>query len=507
MASKTISTILNLQDKMSPKLVKVSSKVKQLDKDAQRATQKMANMVNKWNAGVDKMVGKAGRLAKVGAGMAAAAGVAGAAQLVKQSDTYAGIQARLKLINDGQQTVAEFNEKIFKSADKARGNYQDMAEIVGKLGVTAGSAFKDNDEILKFTEILSKNFKISGASAQEQSAAMYQLTQAMGAGKLQGDEFRSIMENAPLLAQAIAKEMNVSMGALKEMSSEGKITSDVIKAALFNSADEIDEKFKEMPVTFSESAMKIKNHLINKLQPTMQKLSNWLNSAKGEAVINRIIAGIDKLVGHLPAVWNGLKTIYGYVVEIYDFFKKYQDVIVFLGTFVVSLVAVTKAVTILKSAFTALQIITLLLNGTLALSPFGLIAIGVSAAVAGIVLLIKNFDKVKAYLKWFFGFGAKPDDSGSGTKTGKPKTTRRKTGRNATGTSYWQGGLTSINEHGKEIVDLPNGTRIIPADKSKKISNSKNITIQNLIINAKGVTAAEVINEFVPKLKLELANM
>jgi len=112
MGSKTINTILNLQDRMSPKLIKVSEKVKLLDKDTQRATQKMANMANKWTSGFDKIASKAGQLVRVGAGITAAAAAAGAVQLVKQSDEYAGIQARLKLINDGQQTVTKFNEKF-----------------------------------------------------------------------------------------------------------------------------------------------------------------------------------------------------------------------------------------------------------------------------------------------------------------------------------------------------------------------------------------------------------
>lgn len=502
MASKTINTILNLQDKMSPKLIKVSSKVKALDKDTQRATQKMANMANKWSSSVDKMVGKAGKLAlnfaKVGVAVATTAAAAGSVQLVKQSDAYSGIQARLKLINDGQQTVEQFNEKIFKSADRARASYVDMASIIGKLGVTAGSAFKNNDEILKFSELLSKNFKISGASAEEQSAAMYQLTQAMGAGKLQGDEFRSIMENAPLLAQAIAKEMKVPIGQLKEMSSEGVITSDIIKSALFNSADDIEQKFKGMPVTFAESVTKIKNQMTNKLQPTFQKLSKWLNGKDGKKFVDGIVNGIGKLAGKIPDVVKAFKDIYDNAKKVYDFINKYQDLFIVIGSFAGSLYLVGKAFYFVTGAMKAAQLAGLLLNGTLALSPIGWIALSIAALVTGIILLIKYWDKLKKTFK----NTTTPNYNSEGKPIGRKVITR-----NALGTQYWRGGIASINERGGEIVDLPNGSRVIPADKSKKITNSRSITFGNIYITAKGITTDEVFNEVVPRLKLAIENM
>src|SRR5690606_35739024 len=118
---------------------------------------------------------------------------------------------------------------IFAAANRARGSYTDMAAVVGRLGLLASEAFGSTDEVIAFSELMQKAFRISGASAMEQSAGMYQLTQAMAAGRLQGDEFRSIMENAPMLAQAIADFTGKSKGELKEMSAEGTITADIIK--------------------------------------------------------------------------------------------------------------------------------------------------------------------------------------------------------------------------------------------------------------------------------------
>jgi tape measure domain-containing protein len=506
MASKTINTILNLQDRMSPKLVRASAKVNTMDKNAQRAAMRLANTANgmakKWSTGIDRMIGKTAQFVKFHSGMAvsmaAMAAGAGAIQLTKQSDAYAGIQARLKLINDGQQSVAAFNEKIFQSADRVRGNYTDMASIVGKLGITASSAFKSNDEILKFSELLAKNFKISGASTEEQSSAMYQLTQAMGSGRLMGDEFRSVIENAPLLAKTIAEEMGVSMGKLKEMSSEGKITADIIKSALFNSADEIDKKFKEMPVTFSETANRIKNHINNKLQPTYQKMSAWLNGKDGQKLVDSISDGISRLALKIPSLVQGFKDTYGHVKNIYDFIKKYQDVFLIIGTFVGTAYALGKAFLFVKEAIAAAQLAGLLFNGTLLVTPIGWIVIAVSALVAGIVLLIKYWDKLKRSLKNTSEKMTVTDSRGN----------RKPITRNALGTRYWRGGITSMNERGGEIVDLPNGSKIIPADKSAKILNKNSSqNVFHININGVGKSTREIIDEFVPQLKLALENM
>lgn len=218
-------------------------------------------------------------------------------KLADMTDQYTSTQARIAMINDGLQTNAELNDKILASANRARASYTDTAAVVAKLGITASSAFKNNDEMIRFSELMSKNFKVAGASAQEQTSAMYQLTQAMAAGKLQGDEFRSILENAPLLAQAIAKQMGKPMGELKEMSSQGLITSDIIKSALFNSADQIESRFKKMPMTIAEAGTRVWNELNQSLQPTFQAISQGLNyMATNWSTIEPIIVGLTAAV-------------------------------------------------------------------------------------------------------------------------------------------------------------------------------------------------------------------
>lgn len=192
-----------------------------------------------------------------------------AVSAVKTTDQLTQLRARIDLINDGSQSTAEIMDKVFSAANRSRGSYLDMADSVAKLNLLAKDAFSSNDEAVYFVEQLNKQFKIAGAGVEETTSAMYQLTQAMASGKLQGDEFRSIMENAPMLAQSIAQEMGLSVGQLKEMSSQGLITADIIKNALFNSAEETNQKFAEIPLTFQDIGTKLQNDLITAFAPVM----------------------------------------------------------------------------------------------------------------------------------------------------------------------------------------------------------------------------------------------
>lgn len=219
-----------------------------------------------------------------------------AVSAVQTTDQLTQIRARINLINDGGQSTAEIMDKIYSAANRSRGSYLDMADSVAKLNMLAKDAFSSNDEAIYFVEQLNKQFKISGASVEETTSAMYQLTQAMAAGKLQGDEFHSIMENAPMLAQSIASEMGLTVGQLKEMSSQGLITADIIKEALFNSAEETNAKFAEIPMTFQDIGTQVQNELIAAFQPAMEEISNMTSSG----VLNDALAGLSiafRLVG------------------------------------------------------------------------------------------------------------------------------------------------------------------------------------------------------------------
>jgi len=220
------------------------------------------------------------------------------------ADEYTNTSARLDLINDGLQTQAELQDKIFASADRAKGAYTDMASAISKMGLLAGDQFKSNDELIAFTELIQKSFKVGGASSSEQSSALLQLTQAMSAGKLQGDEFRSIMENAPMIADAIAKFTGKSKGELKEMSADGTITSEIIIGAMFAMADEINGKFEEMPMTFADIWNKIKNGALQAFAPIIEGVNTIINSAAFNAIINSIIVGVNFLSSAIRGLIN-----------------------------------------------------------------------------------------------------------------------------------------------------------------------------------------------------------
>ena len=276
------------------------------------------------------------------------------------ADELTSIRSRINLINDGSQTTAEIMDKIYSAANRSRGSYIDMADSVAKLNMLAKDAFSSNDEAIAFVEQLNKQFKISGASIQESSAAMYQLTQAMAAGKLQGDEFRSIMENAPLLAQSIANEMGLSVGQLKEMSSQGLITADIIKNALLGSAEETNEKFAEIPMTFAEVGQSIQNQLIQAFQPVLEQISTIPQSGEFQALSEGVGVAIRGMavaaqgsIGLISAAFAGLRIAISTIT---------QTVRSFGSLFITTMPRVSAAILAVVVAFTAYRAAVALCN-------------------------------------------------------------------------------------------------------------------------------------------------
>lgn len=236
-----------------------------------------------------------GLLGKVKGIVTTLAAGAGAKAVLGLSDQLASSSARLSLIVDDGGSVDALEQKIMASAQRSRASYLGTMQTISKLGLQAGDAFNSNDELIRFTELLNKNFVIGGSSATEQAAAMYQLTQAMGSGRLQGDEYRSIIENAPMLAGAIEEYMrNVqgATGAMKDWSSEGLLTADVIKAAVFNSADEVEARFQQMPMTWGQVWTQMQNKAIAAFDPVLSKLNQVANSERFETVTNGIVSGL-----------------------------------------------------------------------------------------------------------------------------------------------------------------------------------------------------------------------
>ena len=288
-----------------------------------------------------------------------------AVSAVKTTDQLTQLRARIDLINDGSQSTAVIMDKIYSAANRSRGSYLDMADSVAKLNMLAKDAFTSNDEAIYFVEQLNKQFKIAGAGVQEATSAMYQLTQAMAAGKLQGDEFRSIMENAPMLAQSIAQEMGLSVGQLKEMSSQGLITADIIKNALFNSAEETNAKFAEIPMTFQDIGTKLQNDLIAAFQPVMEELSTMTSSDVLTAALNEFAfafklaaAAAQVSIAIIKGAFSSLSVVITTIKNI---------VSSFVQLFVTSMPLITAAIIGVSAAFLAQKAIIASHNTMLAL--------------------------------------------------------------------------------------------------------------------------------------------
>ena len=288
-----------------------------------------------------------------------------AVSAVKTTDQLTQLRARIDLINDGSQSTAEIMDKVFSAANRSRGSFLDMADSVAKLNLLAKDAFTSNDEAIYFVEQLNKQFKIAGAGVQETTSAMYQLTQAMAAGKLQGDEFRSIMENAPMLAQSIAQEMGLSVGQLKEMSSQGLITSDIIKNALFASAEETNAKFAEIPMTFQDIGTKLQNDLIAAFQPVMEELGNMTSSDAFMSVLNElafafkvVAAAAQVSIAIIKGAFSSLSVVITTIKNI---------VSSFVQLFVTSMPLITAAIIGVSAAFLAQKAIIASHNTMLAL--------------------------------------------------------------------------------------------------------------------------------------------
>ena len=260
-------------------------------------SQQLNNNLSKTKGIVGEIVGKL----KTAFGLAAV--VMATKKTIELSDQNAQITARLNLVSDAPE---QLKKQIYQSANDARVAYTDSMNQVAKLGLLAKDSFNNTNEIVKFTNLMNKAFKVSGTGAQEVTSAMYQLTQAMAAGKLQGDEFRSVMENAPMVAQAIAKYMNVPLGQLKELGAKGQITADIIKNALFNAGDEINEKFKTLPLTWQDVWVQAKNFAIRQLDGVLQKVNQVANSKAFQSFVNSAKIAFFGLKTVAEGVFNGI---------------------------------------------------------------------------------------------------------------------------------------------------------------------------------------------------------
>ena len=267
-----------------------------------QAEQQLNASIRGGNDALDDMVGKAKNLAAtIGASV-------GLKKLIELSDQMTSTTARLNFIVDDGGSVKALEAKIMASAQRSRAAYLDTASAIASMGANAGAAFTSNDELIAFMEQVNKQFVIGGASAQGQAAAMLQLTQAMAAGALRGEELNSILENAPGIARAIEQYMGIAEGSIKSYAEKGAVSATVVKNALLSIADETNAKFNGMAMTWGQVWTQMGNIALKVTRPLLTAI-NWL--ANNLSVIGPILLGLGAafLVFQVASHWTQIATV------------------------------------------------------------------------------------------------------------------------------------------------------------------------------------------------------
>lgn len=220
------------------------------------------------------------------------------------SDELVQTTSRLNMMNDGVQTTAELVNMVYAAAQDARGSFSQMADVVARFGNSAKDAFSSSEEVVAFADLIQKQMTIAGASTQEAANAELQLSQALGSGVLRGDELNSIFEQAPNLIQNIADYLDVPIGKIREMAADGELSADVVKAAIFSAADDINSKFNEMPMTWGQMWQSMQNTALIAFQPVLQRLNDLANSEAFQTFIQGAIEAMATLANILLNVFD-----------------------------------------------------------------------------------------------------------------------------------------------------------------------------------------------------------
>lgn len=206
-------------------------------------------------------------------------------------------------------------KQIYASAQNARGSFGDMAAVVAKFGNNARDAFASQDEVIAFANLIQKQMTIAGASTQEASNAMLQLSQALGSGVLRGDELNSIFEQAPNLIQSIADYLDVPIGKIREMAQDGQLTADTVKAAIFSSADDINAKFEAMPMTWGQVWTSFQNSALMAFQPVLDKVNELANNDQFQGFVENAIGLLAQLAVYVLDFFNTLASIGAFISD------------------------------------------------------------------------------------------------------------------------------------------------------------------------------------------------
>lgn len=328
--------------------IKASLAMESWDDSIRKATNEQNKMNNSLNAGNRQANSFMNTLKNM---VGTYAGIQGIKMLGSTSDRLTSTTARLNMIVDDGGSVEDLEEKIMQSAQRSRAYYLDTAQAISQMGLMTGDAFKtnDNDELIQFTETLNKQFVIAGANQAGAAAATLQLTQAMASGVLRGEELNSVFEQAPNVIQSIADYLNVPIGKIRGMASEGQITAEIVKNAMLSATESVNQQFESMPMTWGQVWTQMQNIALIALQPVLDLIS-W--TANNIEIIGPLVLGV-------------------------------------VGAFLTYQIAVN-GVTLATKAWAAAQAI---LNAVMAANPVTLIIMGVMLFVAAFYAVIAAINK------------------------------------------------------------------------------------------------------------------
>ncbi len=349
-------------------------------------------------------------------------------KLIKASDAYSGIMARLNLVAGGQEQAIALNEQIYQSALRARGPYDVMADSVSKIAMTAKEAFPDPRTVVPFMENIQKLFNIGGTDIEKQKDALLQLTQALGSGKLQGDELRSIAEAAPLIEKYIADYMGVSIGEIKQLGADGEITAEIIKNAILGATDEINKQFETIPMKWEDIWTNIQSRISHAFQPVYVEINKLANSSLVKSFANNLVAAATIGANAINGLINNIKWLNNEFDNFYNKNKFAVDTIMVgfggaisvLGLYGIALASVTTKTAILgvisKVGYvlqfiayvpTAIKLIRTLgivqtLTAMSAAEMWGAIFLPIGAVVAGVYILTDGFNNLGVVIEYTF---------------------------------------------------------------------------------------------------------
>ena len=320
-------------------------------------------------------------------------------QAIGMSDEYANMHARLDMIRDSTQTTEQLQKSIYTSAQRTGSAYTTMANGVAKMRLHAGNVFQNNGETIAFLETMNKSFVVGGASIEEQKNAMLQLTQAMASGKLQGDELRSLAETSPALIQAIANKLGVSRGEVKKLGADGKITADIVKTAMLDASDAIDQQFRNMPMTWGRAWQNFLNFVTKALEPISIKINQIVNSSAFQqfaqivaTVLQYVVQAVIFAMDMIGAVLNMLAPIAQFVIDNWSVIQPIIiAVAIAIGTYIVAMNAASIATNLFSIATNVAKAAMAGFNAVMAMNPIMLI-------VMAVIILIGLF---YALVTWF----------------------------------------------------------------------------------------------------------